>query len=53
MRIATPNTRKKRDKDAHEEAGDDNQDAEDNHAEDYDVSEDQEPPAADMASLQK
>jgi hypothetical protein len=53
VRIATPNTRKKRDKDSHEEAGDDNQDAEDNHAEDYDVSEDQEPPATDMASIQK
>ena len=53
MRIATPNTRKKRDKDSNEEAGDDNQDAEDNHAEDYDVSEDQDPPATDMASIQK
>ncbi len=53
MRIATPNTRKKRDKDSNEEAGDDNQDAEDNHAEDYDVSEDQDPPTNEMASLQE
>jgi hypothetical protein len=53
VRIATPNTRKKREKDSNEEAGDDNQDAEDNHAEDYDVSEDQDPPATDMASIQK
>jgi hypothetical protein len=40
VRIVTPTTRKTRDKDSHEEAGDDNQDCEDNHAEDNDVFED-------------
>jgi hypothetical protein len=53
VRITTPGTRKTRDKDSHEEAGADNQDSEDNHAEDNDVFEDQEPPTDDMASLQK
>jgi hypothetical protein len=54
VRIVTPGTRKTRDKDSHEEeAGADNQDTEDNHAEDNDVFEDQEPPTDDMASLQK
>ena len=53
VRIATAKPRKSRDKDSHEEAGDDNQDAEDNQAEDDDVFEDQEPPTNDMDSLQK
>jgi hypothetical protein len=53
VHIATPGTRKTRDKDSHEEVDVDNQDAEDNHAEDNDVFEDQEPPTDDMASLQK
>ena len=53
VRIATPGTRKPRDKTSHEEAGDDNQAAEDNHAEDHDVFEDQEPTSEDVVSLQK
>ena len=53
VRIATPGTRKPRDKTSHEEAGDDNQAAEDNHAEDHDVFEDQEPTSEDVAFLQK
>jgi hypothetical protein len=53
VRIATAKPRKSRDKDSHEEAGDDNQDAEENQAEDDDVFEDQEPPIDGMASLQK
>jgi hypothetical protein len=53
VRIAPVKPRKSRDKDSHEEAGADNQDTEDNHAEDHDVFEDQEPPTDDMASLQK
>ena len=53
VRIATPGTRKPRDKTSHEEAGDENQATEDNYAEDHDVFEDQEPTSEDVASLQK
>jgi hypothetical protein len=53
VRLAPAKPGKSRDKDSHEEAGDDNQDAEDNHAEDHDVFEDQEPPTDATVSLQK
>ena len=53
VRIATPGTRNPRDKTSHEEAGDENQAAEDNYAEDHDVFEDQEPTSEDVVSLQK
>jgi hypothetical protein len=43
VRIAPAKPRKSRDKDSHEEAGTDDQDAVDNHAEDNDVFEDQDP----------
>ena len=52
VRLAPAKPRKSRDKDSHEEAGADNQDTEDNHAEDHDVFEDQESPTDDMTSLQ-
>ena len=52
VRIVPGKPRKSRDKDSHEEAGSDNQDVEDNHAEDHDVFEDQEPPIDEMVSLQ-
>jgi hypothetical protein len=51
VHLALAKPSKSRDKDLQNEAGDDIQDAEDNHAEDF--FEDQEPPTDDMASLQK
>jgi hypothetical protein len=51
VHLALTKPSKSRDKDLQNEADDDIQDAEDNHAEDF--FEDQEPPTDDMASLQK
>jgi hypothetical protein len=53
VRIVPDKPRKSRDKDLENDAGDDIQDTEDNHAEDHNVFEDKEPPTDDMASLQK
>ena len=53
VRLAPDKPRKSRDKDSHEEAGADDQDTEDNHAEDIDVFEDQDPPAETVTAILK